>query len=593
MRNFVALTVASALRFNEVPIEKDPEVVLSVEGISDELGGRRRRRRKSDDDGFYDSSQVEYIVQFPGVRTTNAAHKLAFTDQIAKDVGSQCFSKLQTTSDVAETEVNVQKLIKANLKITDWAVKSNSAALLQVGAASFNDLISFPENPGWNLSPGSKINPSVFDALWKTTAFKDLVDAKITASRDNGAPAIKLIFSNYGVAAGDIVITERTTSTSTLKGLMEIAVTVSNPPGVMQAIPVKGSLTVDFTPVAVGDVGNALAFATQIDEALTVAYGVSKDYVTVERVDIIDKEICTQIMFKIDTKSENANADAEAELLVEAALLDVVLQKIWSDAAATVLKVDKTRVTVTTFKMGYNKGTLNKAGDGGARPIDIQLTYTNPRSASWPPGTNPAVPDAFEEEATKVRAAIGTSATPRIAFVQKVYNEVVTKLKAGKKYAVPGPITAGNGVTGTGLDLVFSAGGDAEVIKTYNMATSDCVATKHYSSLLNTADGRVVVTCVAGAMNAQFVQKGLTLEAASNKASYRVSYQIRIKNSVDANAATLVEQYRTNALTGRDPKKPFAVSLTKNLGEAPTLLTLGISVTETKTLSENTKTEAS
>jgi len=566
MKGFLVCIVScSALRFNEVA----PDVDL--------VEGSRRRRRSA-----YDSANVEYIIRYPGKRSTDTAKITAYQVKLVEDISSLVYGALQLTANVAETSPNVVKLVKAGMKVAPWDLASS---LLQsrTEAAFFSDLVSWPENPGWKtLAP---VTPSVFDSLFKTSTFTSDLQTKLRANKGLAA------YTGYGVDnTRDMVVTERTVSTSTLKGTFKLRLTVSDPPGVGHGEPTLGSFAT-ATAVTTAAEGNALALVMQAKDALAAAFGASKDFISIERSDYLSKKCSSQIMFNFATTSEAGNLEVAADSLADAAQMDLTFQALFANAGALVLDVDADKVTVAHFmsKETNLKGTTQGIGTSPRR-FNVQLKYETPCT-----GLTNDKPNAADQEAVAVNTAIGSGAVnndAHLAIVQKIYDEV--------RKSVPHNVVFGK-TAGATFDAAAAGGKSSLNPKQITMPVFTMVAD---NLKLGTGDGGNTGRIYTGAKGKYNTEEATTDmnevwgEVANDvgavpqnkNADYRVKYEIRIKNAINSKAAKIIGEYTAMAVASGKDTDAFSVKVKDSLAGALSLLEIGCTVTNVWMRSEDTET---
>jgi len=579
----ICLSICSGLRFNEV--------VSSIEDDATTLAGRRRRRRKGI--SSYDSSNVEYIVTYAGSRTSTASKVTAYTNKLAEDIAVVVLANLQLTAGVAETSAKVIKDIKDNLKISDW---TPSSALLQTTAGTFTDFVTWPENPGWKTT--SKVSDSVFDSLFKTSGFSAALKAKIIAQCGT-AP-----YTQYGVDSSNtalISVVERTVSTSTLTGTFKIRLTVSNPAGGENALTPKGSFSSEVAVTRVQDEGNAQELMYQAKSALANAFRVNLDYVSVERSDQMSHKCSTQIMFNFPTQSEVGNKVAAADLLVKAALLDRSFEKVFQQAAATVLNVDVEKITMNTFLTKSDLGGALGTGTAASRIIDMQLKYETPCTGltGRPAGggkfvAGESIPKWYDEEAFRVESEIGTG-NEHLVFINKIWTEAVKSSPYSVTYT-----------KACEDDFKKIAGGDvsANNPKMITLVAGALLAANLKQGITNTRVGvdDKVYADGKGRTNTDVLGKDMNVnwgevpnnevgtEPWANNAEYRIKYLIAIKNAEDSKAATMIQSYVKMADDSADDTDAFSVKVKDSLAGSNRLLNLGCTVTNVWMRSEATKT---
>jgi len=595
----VVVSSVSALRFNEVHAGVES---VAGEGNGNEVTdteGRRRRRRKGV--GFYDSPNVEYIIQYPGKRVTDAVKVEAYRVKLAADVASLVLGELVLTAGVAETALKVNKDVKDNLKVSDWTLQSS---LLQTGDPTFTDLVSWPENPGWKTT--APVAPSVFDSLFKTTGFTGKLQALMRVNNGD------VEYTQYGVKGLTASVVERTVSTSSLIGTFKVKLVTSNPAGGPTVITPVSSFGSDYSPASAEFQGNPQSFMYEAKLALATAFNTNKDYVTIERSDYLANLCSSQIFFNFPTIQEAGNAESTALQVQLAALKDFSgFYKIFINAAATVLDVDASKITVNTFLSKTKKVAVGAGTGATVRIIDIQLKYETPCTT-----LNTAVPFWYDEEAFRVNTAIGTTSDltgTHLLMANKIWTEAKksspflvkfnaddevlwlanTDAKAtnNAKYITLQDVSLGlfaleQGRTGAliGGAAAANAGGGAAAAVGTPLIYYNGVADQIYRD----GAGKAAATTVAQKMNAQWGSKANTVAAPS--AEYRIKYVIAIKNAVDQNAASLIKSYVDIADKSADDDDAFSKKVKDSFAGSTQLLNLGCSVTNVWMRSESTAT---
>jgi len=570
----VLLTIigwSSALRFNEV----QPGVGLDVQE------GRRRRRKGV---GFYDSSNVEYIVKFPGVRTTTALAVAAYKVKLAEDIGALVFDELKSTAGVTETALSVNTHMKNFLKVTDWTL---STALLETKTPHFTDIITWPENPGWKtITP---VSPNVFDNLFKRVEFTTLLQTKLRAE------SVDAIYLAYGVTGATAECVERTVSTSSLTGTFKVRVTVSDPAGGVLK-PLFPSFASEVAATKVEDEGNPQAFLTEAKKALAGAFGVNTDYLSVERSDYMEEMCSTQIMFNFPTTSDVLTLQTAANALAEAAIVDRKFHEVFTKAAATVLEVDAEKITMNTFTHHTTLGTGAGVNGQTARNIAMQLRYATPCTGV----TGGNIPFWYDEEASRVYTEIGADDTAHKLIAQQIFDEA--------RKSSPFLVTFKDKAADDAYIKICNenAKGSTAANKRYISLPATTLANDNLLALVNEAAGSAGVAdkvyqdgkgLKATApdehdMNAKWNVLPNTVGTApqSDNAEYRIKYVISIKNAIDSGAAALVKSYVAMADASADDTDAFSVKVKDSMAASKSLLGLGCTVTNVWMRSEATST---